>query len=73
MAFVLIPPLIVLLGGRVDVQGAVRIRFGLLLGVKFILGKGLRTVLFCICCNGCGVQAAEKLEAVDKVINFPQR
>ena len=40
MAFVLIPPLIVLVGGRVDVQDAVRIRFGLLLGVKFILGKG---------------------------------
>ena len=37
-------------------QGAVRICFGLLFRVKFILGKGLGLVLPCICRNGCGVQ-----------------
>ena len=43
-------------------QGAVRICFGLLSRVKFILGKGkgLGIVLLCICCNGCGVQTNER-------------
>ena len=65
MAFVnpveLIPPFIVLVGSRMDAQGAVRVCFGLLFRVKFILGKGLGIVLLYICCNECGVQTAEML------------
>ena len=60
MAFVspveLVPAFIVLVGSRMDTQGAIRICFGLLFRVEFILGKGLGIVLLCICCNGCGVQ-----------------
>ena len=64
MAFVTpaerIPAFIVLACGGIDAQSAVRICFGFLFRVKFILGKELGIVLLCICCNGCEVQTNKK-------------
>ena len=63
MAFVapveLIPSLIVLVGGRVDTEGAVRVAFRVVFLGEFAFCKGFRVVLLCICCNGCGVQTNE--------------
>ena len=56
MAFVspveLIPPLIVLVGGRVDTQGAVRVAFGVVFLGELAFRKGLRVVLTATHCTG---------------------
>ena len=63
MAFVppveLIPPLIVLVGGRVDTQSAVRVAFGMVFLGELVLCKGFRIVLLRVCHDGRGIQANE--------------
>ena len=63
MAFVppveLIPPLIVLVGGRVDTQGAVRVAFGMVFLGELVLCKGFWIVLLRVCHDGRGIQANE--------------
>ena len=63
MAFVppveLIPPLIVLVGGRVDTQGAVRGAFGRVFLGELVLCKGFWIVLLRVCHDGRGIQANE--------------
>lgn len=60
MAFVapveLIPALIVLVGGRVDAEGAVRIAFRVVFLGELVLCKGFWIVLLGVCHDGCGVQ-----------------
>ena len=60
MAFVppveLIPPLIVLVGGRVDAEGAVRVAFGVVFLGELAFRKGLRVVLLRVRHDGCGIQ-----------------
>ena len=63
MAFVhpveLIPPLIVLVGGRVDTQGAVRVALGLVFLGELVLCKGFWIVLLRVSHDGRGIQANE--------------
>ena len=63
MAFVapveLIPPLIVLVGGRVDAQGAVRVAFRVVFLGELVLYKGFRVVLLGVCHDGRGIQTDE--------------
>ena len=63
MAFVppveLIPPLIVLVGGRVDTQSAVRVAFGMVFLGELVLCKGFWIVLLRVCHDGRGIQANE--------------
>ena len=60
MAFVspveLIPPLIVLVGGRMDAQSTVRVTFGVVFLGELAFRKGLRVVLLRVRYDGCGVQ-----------------
>ena len=61
MAFVspveLIPALIVLVGGRVDAEGAVWVAFGVVFLGELAFRKGLRVVLLHVRHDGCGIQA----------------
>ena len=61
MAFIapveLIPPLIVLVGGRVDAEGAVRVTFRVAFLGKLVLYKGFWIVLSGVCHDGRGIQA----------------
>ena len=56
----LILSFVVLVGCRVNAQGAVRVSFGVVLRVEFVFAKGLRIVLFCVGCNRRRVQADER-------------
>ena len=64
MAFVspveLIPPLIVLVGGRVDAEGAIRVAFRVVFLGELVLCKGFWIVLLGVCHDGCGVQTNER-------------
>ena len=64
MAFVspveLIPPLIVLVGGRMDAQSAVRVAFGVVFLGELAFRKGLRVVLLRVRHDGCGIQTNER-------------
>ena len=64
MAFVapveLVPALIVLVGGRVDAQGAVRVAFGVVFLGELAFCKGFRVVLLRVRHDGCGVQPDER-------------
>ena len=53
----LISALIVLVGGRVDTQGAVRIAFRVVFLGELAFRKGLRVVLLRVCHDGRGIQA----------------
>ena len=61
MAFVppveLIPPLIVLVGGRVDAEGAVWVAFGMVFLGELAFCKGFWIVLLRVCHDGRGIQA----------------
>ena len=63
MAFVppveLISPLIVLVGGRMDAQSAVRVAFGVVFLGELVLCKGFWIVLLRVCHDGRGIQANE--------------
>lgn len=52
----LIPPLIVLVGGRVDAEGAIRVAFWVVFLGELVFCKGFRVVLLRVCHDGCGVQ-----------------
>ena len=52
----LIPPLIVLVGGRVDAEGAVWVAFWVVFLGELVFCKGFRVVLLRVCHDGCGVQ-----------------
>ena len=51
----LIPPLIVLVGGRMDAQSAVRVAFGVVFLGELAFRKGLRVVLLRVRHDGCGI------------------
>lgn len=53
----LIPALIVLVGGRVDAEGAVWVAFGVVFLGELAFCKGLRVVLFRVRHDGCGIHA----------------
>ena len=53
----LIPALIVLVGGRVDAEGAVWVAFWVVFLGELVLCKGLRVVLLRVCHDGRGIQA----------------
>ena len=55
----LIPPLIVLVGGRVDAQGAVRVAFRVVFLGELAFCKGFWVVLLRVCHDGCGIQTDE--------------
>ena len=77
MAFVspveLIPPLIVLVGGRMDAQSAVRVAFGVVFLGELAFRKGLRVVLLCVCHDGCGVQTNERRIHHAQLIQLPHQ
>ena len=52
----LIPALIVLVGGRVDAEGAVRIAFRVVFLGELVFCKGFRVVLLGVRHDGCGIQ-----------------
>ena len=54
-----IPPLIVLVGGRMDAQSAVRVAFGVVFLGELAFRKGLRVVLLRVRHDGCGIHANE--------------
>ena len=53
----LIPALIVLAGGRMDAQNAVRVTFGVVFLGELAFRKGFRVVLLRVSHDGCGIQA----------------
>ena len=55
----LIPPLIVLVRGRVDAQGAIRVAFRVVFLGEFALRKGFRVVLLRVRHDGRGIQTNE--------------
>ena len=55
----LIPPLIVLVGGRVDAEGAVWVAFWVVFLGELVFCKGFRVVLLRVCHDGRGIQANE--------------
>ncbi len=56
----LIVPLVMLIGGGMNAQGAVRVSFEMVLWLELILGKGFWIVLLCIRSNGRRVQTNER-------------
>ena len=77
MAFVspveLIPPLIVLVGGRVDAEGAVRVAFGVVFLGELAFRKGLRVVLLRVRHDGCGIQTNERRIHHAQLIQLPHQ
>ena len=55
----LIPPLIVLVGGRVDAEGAVWVAFWVVFHGELVFRKGFWIVLLRVCHDGCGIQTNE--------------
>ena len=53
----LVPALIVLVGGRMDAEGAVRIAFRVVFLGELVLCKGFWIVLLRVCHDGRGIQA----------------
>ena len=77
MAFVspveLIPPIIVLVGGRMDAQGAVRVAFGVVFLGELAFRKGLRVVLLRVRHDGCGIQTNERRIHHAQLIQLPHQ
>ena len=77
MAFVspveLIPPLIVLVGGRMDAQSAVRVTFGVVFLGELAFRKGLRVVLLRVRHDGCGIQTNERRIHHAQLIQLPHQ
>ena len=77
MAFVspveLIPPLIVLVGGRMDAQSAVRVAFGVVFLGELAFRKGLRVVLLRVRHDGCGIQTNERRIHHAQLIQLPHQ
>ena len=77
MAFVppveLIPPLIVLVGGRVDAEGAIRVAFGVVFLGELAFRKGFRVVLLRVRHDGRGIQANERRIHHAQLIQLPHQ
>ena len=77
MAFVspveLIPPLIVLVGGRMDAQSVVRVAFGVVFLGELAFRKGLRVVLLRVRHDGCGIQTNERRIHHAQLIQLPHQ
>ena len=77
MAFVspveLIPPLIVLVGGRVDAEGAVWVAFGMVFLRELVFCKGFRVVLLGVRHDGCGIQTNERRIYHAQLIQLPHQ
>ena len=77
MAFVspveLIPPLIVLVGGRMDAQSAVRVAFGVVFLGELAFRKGLRVVLLRVRHDGCGIQTNKRRIHHAQLIQLPHQ
>ena len=77
MAFVapveLIPPLIVLVGGRMDAQSAVRVTFGVVFLGELAFRKGLWVVLLRVRHDGCGIQTNERRIHHAQLIQLPHQ
>ena len=77
MAFVspveLIPPLIVLVGGRVDAEGAVWVAFWVVFLGELVFCKGLRGVLLRVRHDGRGVQTNEGTVHDPQFIQLPHQ
>ena len=69
----LIPPLIVLVGGRVDAQSAVRVAFGVVFLGELVFRKGLRVVLLRVRHDGCGIQTNERRIHHAQLIQLPHQ
>ena len=77
MAFIapveLILPLIVLVGGRVDAEGAIRVAFGVVFLGELAFHKGLRVVLLRVRHDGCGIQTNERRIHHAQLIQLPHQ
>ena len=77
MAFVspveLMPPLIVLVGGRMDAQSAVRVAFGVVFLGELAFRKGLRVVLLRVRHDGCGIQTNKRRIHHAQLIQLPHQ
>ena len=77
MAFVspveLIPPLIVLVGGRVDAEGAVRVAFWVVFLGELVFCKGFWIVLLRVRHDGCGIQTNERRIHHAQLIQLPHQ
>ena len=69
----LIPPLIVLVGGRVDTEGAVRVAFGMVFLGELAFRKGFRVVLLRVRHDGRGIQANERRIHHAQLIQLPHQ
>ena len=69
----LIPPLIVLVGGRMDAQSAVRVTFGVVFLGELAFRKGLRVVLLRVRHDGCGIQTNERRIHHAQFIQLPHQ
>ena len=68
----LVPPLIVLVGGRVDAEGAVWVAFWVVFLGELVFCKGFRVVLLRVCHDGRGIQANERRIHHAQLIQLPQ-
>ena len=77
MAFVspveLIPPLIVLVGGRMDAQSAVWVAFRVVFLGELVFCKGFRVVLLGVRHDGCGIQTNERRIHHAQLIQLPHQ
>ena len=77
MAFVApverIPPLIVLVGGRVNTEGAVRVAFGVVFLGELVLCEGFWIVLLRVRHDGCGIQTNERRIHHAQLIQLPHQ
>ena len=69
----LIPALIVLVGGRMDAQSAVRVTFRVTFLGELAFRKGLRVVLLRVCHDGRGIQANERRIHHAQLIQLPHQ
>ena len=69
----LIPPLIVLVGGRVDAEGAVRVAFWVVFLGELVFCKGFWIVLLRVRHDGCGIQTNERRIHHAQLIQLPHQ
>ena len=69
----LIPPLIVLVGGRVDAEGAVWVAFWVVFLGELVFCKGFRVVLLGVRHDGCGIQTNERRIYHAQLIQLPHQ
>ena len=69
----LVPAFIVLVGGGMDAQGAVRIAFRVVFLGELVLCKGFRVVLLRVRHDGCGIQTNERRIHYAQLIQLPHQ